>query len=109
MEFGVASMRWQLFCDPVTTTICPAAAGPAESRLSAVLPPRRRRHLWPTHHAAVREFQRRAGLVVDGIAGPQSLGRLGLNFDQPPPLPTTLPFFYTASGTWATPFQGPQF
>jgi len=24
----------------------------------------------------------------------------------PPPLPTNLPFFYCASGTWATPFQG---
>jgi hypothetical protein len=23
-----------------------------------------------------------------------------------PPLPTNLPFFYSASGTWATPFQG---
>ena len=56
--------------------------------------------------AVVREFQRRAGLQV---AGPQTLGRLGLNFDQPPPLPTNLPFFYCASGTWATPFQGPPF
>ena len=63
----------------------------------------------PRTTAVVREFQRRAGLVVDGIAGPQTLGRLGLNFDQPPPLPTNLPFFYTASGTWATPFQGPEF
>jgi DNA-binding CsgD family transcriptional regulator len=50
----------------------------------------------------VREFQRRAGLAVDGIAGPRTLGRLGLNFDQPPPLPDR-PFFYCASGTWATP------
>jgi hypothetical protein len=57
----------------------------------------------------VREFQRRAGLQVDGIAGPQTLGRLGLNFDQPVPLPTDRPFLYGASGTWATPFQGPQF
>ena len=32
-----------------------------------------------------------------------------LNFDQPPPLPTDRPFFYCASGTWATPFQGPPF
>jgi hypothetical protein len=59
--------------------------------------------------AVVREFQRRAGLTVDGIAGPQTLGRLGLNFDQPLPLPTDRPFFYGASGTWATPFQGPPF
>lgn len=29
--------------------------------------------------AAVREFQRRAGLQVDGIAGPQTLGKLGLS------------------------------
>jgi hypothetical protein len=63
----------------------------------------------PRTTAVVREFQRRAGLTVDGIAGPQTLGRLGLNFDQPDPLPTNLPFFYCASGTWATPFQGPQF
>ena len=40
---------------------------------------------------------------------PGTLGRLGLNFDQPRPLPTNLPFFYCASGTWATPFQGPPF
>ena len=32
----------------------------------------------------------------------QTLGRLGLNFDQPAPLPTDRPFFYCASGTWAT-------
>jgi hypothetical protein len=63
----------------------------------------------PRTTAAVREFQRRAGLQVDGIAGPQTLGRLGLNFDQPQPLPTNRPFFYTASGTWATPFMGPPF
>jgi hypothetical protein len=63
----------------------------------------------PRTTAVVREFQRRAGLQVDGIAGPQTLGRLGLNFDQPAPLPTDRPFFYCASGTWATPFQGPQF
>lgn len=63
----------------------------------------------PRTTAVVREFQRRAGLVADGIAGPATLGRLGLNFDQPPPLPTNLPFFYTASGTWATPFMGPPF
>jgi hypothetical protein len=63
----------------------------------------------PATTAVVREFQRRAGLVVDGIAGPQTLGRLGLRFDQPPPTPTALPFFYCASGTWATPFQGPPF
>ena len=63
----------------------------------------------PRTTAVVREFQRRAGLVVDGIAGSRTLGRLGLNFDQPPPLPTNLPFFYCASGTWATPFQGPPF
>jgi peptidoglycan hydrolase-like protein with peptidoglycan-binding domain len=61
----------------------------------------------PRTTAVVREFQRRAGLTVDGIAGPQTLGRLGLNFDQPPPLPTDRPFFYCASGTRATPFQGP--
>ena len=63
----------------------------------------------PRTTAVVREFQRRAGLQVDGIAGPLTLGRLGLNFDQPPPLPTDRPFFYCASGTWATPFQGPPF
>jgi hypothetical protein len=63
----------------------------------------------PRTTAVVREFQRRAGLQVDGIAGPQTLGRLGLNFDQPPPLPTDRPFFYCASGTWATPFQGAPF
>ena len=63
----------------------------------------------PRTTAVVREFQRRAGLVVDGVAGSRTLGRLGLNFDQPPPLPTNLPFFYCASGTWATPFQGPPF
>ncbi|MCV6985202.1 peptidoglycan-binding protein [Mycobacterium shinjukuense] len=63
----------------------------------------------PRTTAVVREFQRRAGLVVDGIAGPQTLGRLGLNFEQPAPLPTALPFFYCASGTWQTPFVGPQF
>jgi hypothetical protein len=50
----------------------------------------------------VSEFQRRAGLQVDGIAGPDTPGRLGLNFDQPAPLPTDRPFFYCASGTWAT-------
>ena len=32
----------------------------------------------PKTEAAVREFQRRAGLVVDGIAGPITLARLGL-------------------------------
>jgi peptidoglycan hydrolase-like protein with peptidoglycan-binding domain len=37
----------------------------------------------PRTTAVVREFQRRAGLVVDGIAGSRTLGRLGLNFDQP--------------------------
>jgi hypothetical protein len=63
----------------------------------------------PLTTAVVREFQRRAGLQADGIAGPLTLGRLGLNFEQPPPLPTNLPFFYCASGTWATPFQGPPF
>jgi hypothetical protein len=63
----------------------------------------------PATTAVVREFQRRAGLQADGIAGPLSLGRLGLRFDQPSPLPTTLPFFYCASGSWNTPFQGPPF
>lgn len=63
----------------------------------------------PATTGVVREFQRRAGLVVDGVAGPQTLGRLGLDFDQPRPLPTSLPFFYCASGTWQTPFMGPQF
>ena len=63
----------------------------------------------PRTTAAVREFQRRAGLVVDGIAGPRTLGRLGLNFEQTPALPTDLPFFYGASGTWQTPFMGPPF
>jgi len=63
----------------------------------------------PATTGVVREFQRRAGLQVDGIAGPRTLGRLGLNFDQPAPLPTNLPFFYTASGTWQTPFMGPPF
>ena len=29
--------------------------------------------------------------------------------DQPPPLPTNLPFFYNAAGTWSTPFMSPQF
>jgi peptidoglycan hydrolase-like protein with peptidoglycan-binding domain len=62
----------------------------------------------PRTTAVVREFQRRAGLTIDGIAGPQTLGGLGLNFDQPPP-PTDRPFFYCASGTWATPFQRPPF
>jgi peptidoglycan hydrolase-like protein with peptidoglycan-binding domain len=56
----------------------------------------------PRTTAVVSEFQRRAGLQVDGIAGPQTLGRLGLNFDQPAPLPTDRPFLYCASGTWAT-------
>lgn len=63
----------------------------------------------PATTAVVREFQRRAGLQADGIAGPLTLGRLGLNFEQPQPLPTELPFFYTAAGTWGTPFQGPPF
>jgi peptidoglycan hydrolase-like protein with peptidoglycan-binding domain len=63
----------------------------------------------PATTAVVREFQRRAGLAVDGIAGPQTLGRLGLNFEPPESLPTDLPFFYTAAGTWGTPFQGPPF
>ena len=61
----------------------------------------------PRTTAVVGEFQRRAGLQVDGVAGPQTLGRLGLNFDQPAPLPTDRPFVYCASGTWATPLQGP--
>jgi hypothetical protein len=63
----------------------------------------------PATTAVVREFQRRARLVVDGVAGPMTLGRLGLRIDQPPSAPATLPFFYGASGTWATPFQGPPF
>jgi hypothetical protein len=32
----------------------------------------------PATEAAVREFQRRSGLATDGIAGPVTLGRLGL-------------------------------
>jgi hypothetical protein len=63
----------------------------------------------PRTTAVVREFQARSGLLVDGIAGPQTLGRLGLNFEPSAPLPTTKPFFYTAAGTWGTPFQGPPF
>ncbi|MGV0795177.1 peptidoglycan-binding protein [Mycolicibacterium sp. XJ1819] len=63
----------------------------------------------PATTAVVEEFQRRSGLPVDGVAGPSTLDRLGLRFDQPAPLPTDLPFFYTAAGTWGTPFQGPPF
>ncbi|MHC9292076.1 peptidoglycan-binding domain-containing protein [Mycobacterium sp. LTG2003] len=37
----------------------------------------------PLTVAVVREFQRRSGLVVDGIAGPATLAALGLNFQTP--------------------------
>ncbi|HEX7826181.1 MAG TPA: peptidoglycan-binding protein [Mycobacterium sp.] len=63
----------------------------------------------PATTAVVKEFQRRSKLQADGIAGPLTLGRLGLIFEQASPLPTNLPFFYNASGTWSSPFQGPQF
>lgn len=63
----------------------------------------------PATATVVREFQARSGLPADGIAGPATLERLGLNFEQPEPLPSGRPFFYTVAGTWGTPFQGPPF
>ena len=53
----------------------------------------------PITRAAVRDFQARNGLLVDGIAGPQTLGALGLPTnvtlgDEPAPSSTS-------SGAWA--------
>lgn len=44
-----------------------------------------------------------------GVADQQTLRRLGLNFDRPPPPPGTRPFFYTFAGTWGQWNQGPSF
>lgn len=44
----------------------------------------------PLTEAVVREFQRRSGLVVDGIAGPATLAALGLSF-QPQEVPVPKP------------------
>lgn len=41
----------------------------------------------PATEAVVKEFQRRSGITVDGIAGPVTLARLGLNFTNPTPPP----------------------
>lgn len=45
----------------------------------------------PLTEAVVMEFQRRAGLVVDGIAGPATLAALGLSFQPQEVPPVTAP------------------
>src|SRR4029453_11841985 len=63
----------------------------------------------PRTTAVVREFQRRAGLVVDPSPAPPPPGGLGSTSITPRRCPPICRFFYCASGTWATPFQGPPF
>jgi hypothetical protein len=63
---------------PAPVTLGAGSSGNAVSALQAALGVSQTGHFGATTARAVRSFQRRNGLVVDGIVGPQTAGALGL-------------------------------
>jgi hypothetical protein len=63
---------------PVPATLSAGSSGTAVAELQAALDVAQTGHFGPTTARAVRAFQRKNGLTVDGVVGPQTAGALGL-------------------------------
>ncbi len=64
--------------EPITAILRPGSIGADVRRLQRALSIIADGSFGPLTKAAVEDYQQRNGLLVDGIAGPQTLGSLGL-------------------------------